>query len=733
MGALKHPLSLPRGMRLLYHDLPLVHMGYLGSWLVDIRREDGTPFSLEYDANGGTQPVSIDWILEESLANSLIDADNPLKPIGGRRAVFLKLPYSACISRDPKAEGRHAWALAALDADLPRSPPRAQRFIEKRRSHLPAIAVSARSLINWMAQVSEDPLRRIGNLVSSAGRLDGQSQLHPAVNAIVHQEAATYWVGEHPTRFDAAADVTGTFEEMQEAGELPAHIPCPSYETVRFRINKLESSLTIETRENRHKADRFVGANGEPVEVTRPFERVTLDGVNHRQITVFSDEWDEKTARMKSVFGMDMATTYIFPGQTFSGPFCPEMTRGALMGIMCPVERSEDDPDDRAGSQLAAPPETLHPDNDKALVPPGSIPGLVNIVSVCELPKAFHSDAKATHENFHAFLHRRLSNTPGTVVPIHPGRDPRYDPVSKAEISRARFARQVESARRAWNNEPKESLGNRSPKQAMLDAIAHSPPRFIPSRDIELELGRTVELTVTPDGAVYDKLRYRWNPAGLQRLLDLYYRETPKKDRNGSAASCKITAVVYDHDLGFIDLLDPKGARHCRLEAVDRAYTAGLTRLEHREYRRMMRKGYNNSQTIKDRLRERNKSQREMRENLPGASFRRRSMAVALLEREEFRQLSGDYGHSPKFVEEVAGAIPTDIADLKREDTRKAPPVGSKKPSGSKSSMSDEDYDHHDEQMGSETNTRGGTVDDEDSNYGAIRWSDDEIDDEEDE
>lgn len=731
MGAAKHPLSLPRGMRLLHHDVPLVHMGYLGSWQVDIRTEDGIQFVAGHDAQGEPLPVDIDWILEESLANALVDADSPLKPIGTRRAVFLKLPHAACIARDPKAGDRHAWASAALDADLPRSLPRAEQFIRERLSDLPTIEVGARTLINWMVQLNEDPRRRIGNLVSSAGRLDGQSQLHPSVNAIVHQEAATYWTGEHPTRFDAAADVLGTFEEMQDAGELPAHLACPSYETVRFRINKLESSLTLEAREGRHKASRFMEANGEPVEVTRPFERVTLDGVSHRQITVFSDEWDEATARMKSVFGMDMATTYVFPGQTFSGPFCPEMSRGALLGIMCPVERREDDPEDRAGSDLAAPPETLHPDNDKALIPPGSIPGLVNVVSVCELPKAFHSDAKATHENFHAFLHRRLSNVPGTVIPIHPGRDPRYDPVSEAEISRARFAHHVELARRAWNNEPKESLGNRSPMQAMRDAIALSPPRFIPPRDIELELGRTVELTVTPDGAVYDKLRYRWNQAGLQRLMDLYYRDMPKKERNASAASCKITAVVYDHDLGFIDLLDPKGARHCRLEAVDRAYTAGLTRLEHREYHRMMRKGFNNSKTIKDRMRDRNKTQREMRENLPSASFRRRSLAAALLEREEFRSLSGAYGSSEKFVEEVSGAIPTDIADLQREDKRKAPPLASKKSGGGTRSVSDEDYDLHDEQTGTETNSRGGTVDDEDSNYGAIRWSDDETEDEE--
>ena len=731
MAAAKHPLSLSRGMRLLHHEVPLLHVGYLGSWQVDIRTEDGTPFALGHDAQGEPLPVDIDWILEESLANTLVDADSPLKPIGGRRAVFLKLPHAACIARDPKAAARHAWASAALDANLPRSLPRAEQFIKERLPDLPTIEVGARTLINWMVQLNEDPRRRIGNLVSSAGRLDGQSQLPPSVNAIVHQEVATYWTGEHPTRFDAAADVLGTFEEMQEAGELPAHFTCPSYETVRARINKLESSLTIEAREGRHKASRFMEANGEPVEVTRPFERVTLDGVTHRQITVFSDEWDEATARMKSVFGMDMATTYIFPGQTFSGPFCPEMTRGALMGMMCPVERMEDDPEDRAGSDLAAPAETLHPDNDKALLPPGSIPGLVNVVSVCELPRAFHSDAKATHENFHAFLHRRLSNIPGTVIPIHPGRDPRYDPVSVAEISRARFAYHVELARRTWNNEPKKSLGNRSPIQAMRDAIALTPPRFIPPQDIELELGRTVELTITPDGAVYDNLRYRWNRPGLQHLLDLYHRETPKKDRNGSAASCKITAVVYDHDLGFIDLLDRKGARHCRLEAVDRAYTAGLTRLEHREYHRMMRKGFNNSQTIKDRMRERNKTQRDMRMNLPNVSFRRRSIAAALLEREEFRRLSGAYGSSPKFVQEVSGAIPTDIADLNREDKRRAPPMTSKKSGGIKRAVSDDDYDHHDEQTGTETNNRGGTVDDEDSNYGAIRWSDDEMDDEE--
>lgn len=135
----------------------------------------------------------------------------------------------------------------------------------------------------------------------------------------------------------------------------------------------------------------------------------------------------------------------------------------------------------------------MHPDNDKALIPPGSIPGLVNLVSTVELPKPYHSDAKATHELFHSFLHRRLSVLPGTVIPNHPGRDPRYDPVSEAEISRAKFAYAVELARRAWNNEPKASLGNRSPIQALRAAMKVSPTRFIPPADVEMELGRTVE------------------------------------------------------------------------------------------------------------------------------------------------------------------------------------------------------------------------------------------------
>ena len=675
MVAAKHPMMLPSGMRLLYKDDTLIHAGYLGSWLVDLRHPDGTPFHIKKHGAGNASPVDIDWILDQASANHLFDAESPLKMIGGRRAVHLKLPHNTCIAEEPKVEGRFEWATAALAVALPRSVRRANRFILENKSQLPTIAVSERSLLNWMMRLSEDPRRRIGNLMSCAGRNDGHSQLHPAVNAIVHQEAATYWVGGHPTRFDAAADMVGTFDDLQAAGVIPAHLTCPAYETVRYRISKLEDSTSLEGREGRRQSERFITANGEPVEVLRPFQRVTLDGVVHRQITVFSDQWDKATARMKSVFGMDAATTYIFPGETFSGPFCPEMTRGALMGIMCPRERNEDDPEDRAGSDCAGIPETLHPDNDKALIPPGSIPGLVNLVSVVELPKPYHSDAKATHENWHAFLHRRLCKLPGTVIPVHPGRDPKYDPVSDAEISRARFDREVEISRIAWNNEPKAPLGNRSPIQAQRDAMAKSLVRYIHPEVVELELGRTVEVNVTPDGVVYDNLQYRGNAEGIQYLLDKYHSATPHAERIAATARCTMTAVVYDHDVGYIYILDLKGVRHCRLEAVDRSYTMALTRLEHREYRRMMGKGFNGSKNIRDRMRERNKSLRQTRENLPNLAFRRRSMAAALLERDEFRRKSGEFGSSPNFIENVAGAIPTDLADLQREDRRKAPPT----------------------------------------------------------
>ncbi len=722
----RHPLGLHSGMRLLHQGEPLIHHGYLGQWLLDLRYEDGKQFLIADGAGRNSVHPDIDWLLDEAITGRLVDADQPLKSIGGRRGVNLKVPYAVSISADKRAERRFLWANAALNAGLLRSRGRVKSFIERNKSSLPAIPVSERSLINWMSQLEEDPRRRIGMLVSCSGRLEGQSQLHPLVNAIVHQEAACYWVGEHPTLFDAAASMLGTFEELQDAGKIPEHISCPTYEAMRKRISKLETPLTIETRNNRKQADRFSGANGEPVEVLRPFERVTLDGVVHRQITVFSDAWDEASARMKSVFGMDAATTYAFPGTTFSGPFCPEMARGALMGIMCPMEPLDDDPTDRAGSDCAAIPETLHPDNDKALIPPGSIPGLVNLVSTVELPKPYHSDAKATHELFHSFLHRRLSVLPGTVIPNHPGRDPRYDPVSEAEISRAKFAYAVELARRAWNNEPKASLGNRSPIQALRAAMKVSPTRFIPPADVEMELGRTVELTVTPDGAVYEHIRYRGNAKGLQAILDQYHSATPHADRIDATVKITVTAVVYDHDLGYIDLIDTKGARHCRLEAVDRDYAMALTRTEHREYRRMMTKGFNESQTLKDSLRQRNQFLREMRKTFPELSFQRRSKAAALLERDEFRQKSGEFGASRTFIEDVAGAIPTDIADIQREDQRKAPPQPSGKSDGAGRAPSDDDYQQRDDENGTGRNRRGGTVDDPDPNYGAIRWADDE-------
>lgn len=152
----------------------------------------------------------------------------------------------------------------------------------------------------------------------------------------------------------------------------------------------------------------------------------------------------------------------------------------------------------------------------------------------------------------------------------------------------------------------------------------------------------------------------------------------------------------------------------------------GLTRLEHREYRRMMRKGHNGSRGMKDRLRDRSITLRDMRKTFPELAFKQRSMAAALLERDDFRRKSGDYGSSSNFLEQVASAIPTDLADKNRKDRRRAPPqpYGKAKPEDDQSS--DDDYEFCDADNSTEQNKRGGTVDDEDPNYGAIRWSDDD-------
>lgn len=686
------PFGIPQGLVLSYKGQRLTFQGESSPWMLDIVDENGVPFLLVLPGTEIAIRPDVDWLLRENKAGHLVDPNDPRKALGGRNGEFLGLDRAACVARDPKAAGRYAWALAALGANIQRSEHHAKAFIALDPALVEGPKPKWRSLLRWVSALDRDPHRRIGNLVSVAGRQPGQSQLPRRVDMMVLEEAARYWTADGDSfKADTAARVVARWDELYEEGVPDIGDAPPSEECVRNRINLLQNMTTYAARYGDHAAKRYYGAKGEPVGAEHVLERVTLDGVVFSHVCVFSDDWPIPAARMKGVYAMDWVSQFVFPGATFSGPFRAEATVTALLGLMT---RPRLTPEQIAANPKRETcyglPDTLHPDNEKALLPPGMIPGIINIVSTLELPKVYHSNSKAKHERFHRFAKGCLFRFKGRVLGASTMRDPRYDPLKSADVTRAQYVAMVEAVIRAWNERPKKSLGWRSPMDVFYEGIIKRGRRELPEGELERNLSRTVDVTLTTNGVEYDHIRYRFNERGVEKVLNGNVRRMPFATRLADTGSCTLTARVWDNDLDYIELYNPDDRTYVGLWAVDADYSAGLTRYEHREYHKMLTAGKGGSMKKVDRLRKRHEFLMEREAKMPGMAFRARASTVALLEQEEVRQATGLLGRSEAY-DDVACNIRTEIGGANRVDQPKAPPQASTKKKTSKASRREPD------------------------------------------
>jgi hypothetical protein len=667
--------GLPIGMTLSHEAGRLKLVGIRG-WSLDIVDEAGELLLLPLGPAGTMVSPDIDWLLAEHRAGRLLDAENPHALLGGARGQFLGLDRAACIARDPKSAWRHEWATAAIAAGIKRSEHDAREFIDGENAPASRPKPKWRSLLRWVARLLEDPHCRIGNLVTRAGREKGASQLTPRMDLIVHRMAALYWSREgDPFKSDAAARVVAAWDELKAAGATDIGDQPPSLECIRNRINSLQNRVSFAARHDEFAAERYYGANGEPVGAEHVMERVTLDGVVFKHVCVFSDDWTIAAARMKGVFAMDWKSSFVFEGPVFTGPFRPEVTERALLGLMTgPRLTAEQLAKNPKRAECFGIPSQLHPDNEKALLPPSMIPGLVNIISYLELPETYHSDSKAKHERFHRFLHGAMSRLRGRILGPRSKGDPRYDPLSSADVTRLQYAFMIQAARMAWNERPKKWLGWRSPMDVLLEGLALRKARGMPTEEIERHLSRTVTVVLTTNGVEFDNLLYRFNARGIEEVLDANVRRQPFADRLQDTGRCELTARVWDSDVDYLDLYDPERRKFHRLYSTDPDYSADLTRFEHHEYQRMLREGKGGGMRNVDRLRARMGLLNDIERTLPEKTFRARAASTAMLEHEEMRRSSGALGRSPGYSAMIASMIRTEPSGVDRADEPKAPP-----------------------------------------------------------
>ena len=690
------PLPVTPGRTFFWQEKKFVYVGRILDDLLHIDDEVGRPLLVTDEATGLEAYPDPAWFLHE-LISDRIRIPTSKTECQQRLQRFLHLDMIACATRDPASFVRWMWGRAAAEAALPQSEPKADAFVAANHP-LPLPKLSwlhgNRSLTTKLLRLLQvrpsgrsvmraaKKYRRyngaIGAFVNQSGRLPGESQLPDRVDRLVNAVVEIYWRDHELSDKEMAGALAVRFWDLlDQAGHGDIGASPPSFEAVRNRINRAETRANWARRYGVVAAEKKFAPSGEPIEVTRPFERIYFDATEFRHYTTFSDEWGEIAGKMKGIYAMDVFSQYVFEPSIFCGNLRPQMARIALMNVLGPRHVDKEDIRSKDRSALIyGIGELLMYDNDKAILPPSSVPGMSTIATT-ELAAAYHSDAKSILENFFKFPKAKVRGLKGLVMAPRQKRDPRIDPAVEANVTRAEYKAMLEQGRHAWNTTPKTCLNGWTPEEVMLAHIGSFGLPALSPRELHRHLadhpgGR---FALTTDGLVYDNVHYRWNPDGTAETLDNNHHAHPFRQRLQDTAKCMVPIRVWNGDIDMIEVLDETTGKYHPMWSTDPEYTGGLSRWEHHHYRDMLKMAGRGPATDRSRIRAKSKQEvlKKFDSLLDELAIRDRAVPMGLIESEEMREAqlaAGTAGAGPVSPHHREARVP----DEGREDVPTPPP-----------------------------------------------------------
>lgn len=648
------PFSPPRiGTPYLHSGARVIYQGDRGDDFLDIRDgRSGGPYQPRDPRTGAVQQTTIAWLRREH-------AERRLRPVGptfvgkdGREREMAFLDSVASERKDAKSTWRFQWALAAKRDGPTRTDDGYAAFIArhckvlKHERFAPPQPSTLRKLVRSLE--NEGAFQSV--FVSRAGRARGQSQLPEVEDTLVHDVAQRFWATrEWPFVLDAYTVLEGEWKALGGGSAEGTSAKAPSYETLRLRIRSLQTRSTVAFKYGEQRAARLYEGLGDAVPVEVPLQVAFMDGFELEQVVNFGDDLPTPATRMKCVALIEGFSTFVWPPEVFAGPYRAEQSVGALLNMMTPPTCwSEEQLDQHPGMAWTFFRSlTIVPDNDKTLIPPSHLPGLLTLVDEVALPETYDPNAKNRIESFGKWLKGRLRGLPGTVSGRRPRRDDRRDPVAEAELTMHQERRIVLDHVWEWNTTRREDLGHRSPLEILMAHMAaNGGPEIDDPDHVERTLARAETMTLTTDGGLFDHIRYRNGPGSdvIGQLLEDNQRDFPVRSQLDGTAKITVQIRVYDRNLDYIDVLNDARGEWVRLWSTEPDYTQGLSRWEHHEYRRLAKERGERLDVPGTQAAARRRTLAQLEANLPNMAFRQRAGLAVFKDCEQVRFLSGARG-----------------------------------------------------------------------------------------
>lgn len=667
--ALAIDYNLAVGAEFLYFGKRIRLERLEGDGSVDLRNLATNALLSVKNSDGSTSRPTVEWMRQAYAAHQLATFGSVPEDASRRQARFLLLDANVAEAKDGKVRWRASLAWRALADEVKNTDAATAAWLDAHYGRQPGDLAfpkpSPSSLRRWMRRLKKGD-RKIGALVSQAGRPRGHSQLHSLVDAIVSQAALYFYAaGEGVTQVQAESYMDELVKKLNAS--LPGNGPpfkTPSRRSLQLRINKLACFETWEKKYGRAAAERKFRGAGEPLLVDHFLEVCLMDATQLEQIIVFDEGYALPVMKTNIVVIMDCLSHAIIGWHVYAGPNRGETTAQAYFHCFEPNKFPERMVTLYPGLRACfGRPAALLPDNEKALVGPETVAGYNEAgTTIIPAPVAMPT-AKAALERFIRTLKTALAQLPGTLIDPRRALELGYEEIeAAAEITIHQLRVTVSQAIAEHNANGASSIPSMTPVQVILARSGtRATPAFEDLAPIRAALCRTFRVFVTRNGVEKDGVRYR-DTVALDGLFDNNFGRLGNgaRGKNGFAARGRRN----DGDIDKIEIYDDHAGVWVALPSTQPAYTAGLSFWEHQMYAAAAKKRNEPFSSAQTRLRSKTETRRLHEEMLPKAKFRSRAKMAALAMSEKVAELNGKAFVLPDDV----AAIAQSLADLRTDD-----------------------------------------------------------------
>lgn len=549
---------------------------------------------------------------------------------------------ASCIAADPKVGWRYRLAVRAIDAGILRTDDACSRWLDTAYGAEDGDEQfkrpSGSALRRWMTAIRKG--KKMACLVSAAGRKKGRSQLDPELDKLVHA-AAMYWWAE-PELLKAQAFEWLGGKVLEHNRKNPEHqLDFPSKETLRLRIKRLECYDTYATRYGLKAAEVRYRGNGDIITASRPLEVLFMDATTLEQAIVFDEDWLLPASKVRLVALMDLYTSAIVGLHLYTGPNRSETTIEAIISSTQPPNV----PDRLLSCEpmlgwIFGKAQALLPDNELALIGPGTRAALEEAGFFLHLPPVEAPQCKAKIERWFRTLKQRLAHLPGTVIDPKRAQQIGLDAITSATLTFSQIRAAVEIEVAEFNFGSRKKKGEIAPVQIWKEHASRiATPSFQNRAEISRILGRTEEVLLTRDGIEYNEIRYRDAELCQAALNDMAHTDQFYLRKSGSGA-VRVKARINGGNIDTIQFYNTLSNEWVELPSIQPDYTHKLSEYEHNQFRLAAKRRHEPYKTAQQRIESRARSLAEIDDLAPHLPFQRRRNLAAIYTSPQVRAIS---------------------------------------------------------------------------------------------